>query len=161
MAAVTFATIADYNLHQLRGSEDDPQLQFRLNSARDHILRCLYAGRYPVSTILAVVAAGDPYSILKELNIVMAHLRLITGAAESRVTDSAGQTYIAYRDWIKETLKAICMGEMPLTSDSGDSVIAPPKYDQSPKILGDDRKNGLVLKDPLNYTESTPLQEDS
>lgn len=157
MAAVAYATEADYYDHQLEGSETSEQLQFRLNSASERITSCLYKGRYPVSSIKSAIAAGNSYPYLKELCIVMAHLSLISGAAASEFTDSAGKTYLAYKAEVKERIELLCGGYAALSSESGDSDIEPPKYSRGVGVVGDSRKNNLDLTDPVNYSAPTKL----
>lgn len=158
MSAIAFATIDDYDTHQLRGSEKDSQLQFRLDSARDRIISCLYKGKYNVSAILLVIAGGDSFAVLKELNIVMAHIRIISGASASEVSDSSGKTYLKYVEWVDDTTKNICEGLMAFTSGSGEDVFSPPKMSVSLGIVGDDRHSAIDLNSPVNWGTASVLK---
>lgn len=163
MAAIAYATLTDYKAHQVvLGSQTNDQIQFRLNSARDRITSCLYTGHYDVAAILAVIAAGDYYAILKELNIVIAHLALIHGAAASDISDNAGKTNLAHREWIKDTLEKICAGDIALTSESGGVIVPPSSVDpvNSPHIVADSRVAGVDIDSPENWGTMTNLKAD-
>ena len=163
MAAVIYATVADYKAYQVvLGSQTNEQIQFRLNSARDRITSCLRVGHYDVAAIVAVIAAGDYYSTLKELNIVIAHLALTHGAAASDISDTAGKTNIAHRKWIEDTLEMICDGNMELTSEAGGVGVLPPTVDttNSPHIVADSRESGIDLVSPDQWKITDTLRSD-
>jgi len=155
MAVFAYATIEDYDNHQLKGDEDNPQLQFRLDSARDRITSCLYGGKYNVSSIVAVLTASGSYAILKELNIILAHIALIMGDSASSMSDSAGATYLAYKEWAEETLQQLCEGKIALMDQDG-NLTAPPNSSRI-GILADNRKCGQDLVAPVDYTTTDVL----